>query len=151
MNNSTINYNLLLIHNIYKYISPNTIGHQFCFFHVLWSSAATLCDCCIVYGLFHLIISYLFFKITWNKDCWTIVKWCGLWMYIFVLLIKFWSNLLPQDETVELNARLSGWLISANTVVYVPFDQFFCKPLILHHCKLQNKAITRYHRSRPKK
>ena len=43
MNNSTINYNLQLIHNIYKYISPNTIGHQFCFFHVLWSSAATLC------------------------------------------------------------------------------------------------------------
>lgn len=36
-------------------------------------------------------------------------------------------------------SRRRCWFIPANAVIYVSFDQFFCQPLVLHHCQLQNK------------
>jgi hypothetical protein len=48
--------------------------------------------------------------------------------------------LVSKDDVLtdkyELEKISTGWFISADTVVYISFDQFFCQPLILHHCKL---------------
>ena len=75
-----------------------------------------------------------------------------MWSFLFILYSPNSGlcplNLWVHDGNGENRSQLlesrdwklsRSWFISANAVINVSFDQFFCQPLILHHCKLKNK------------